>query len=313
MQKTYDLAIVGAGPAGLALAQYAATRGFDSIVLEQSNRPGGRAATSPLLENVPGFPEGVQGRMLAEYLLSQTLRLGADIRFQRHVVLVQRKDDFVRLTCSDGEGFHATSVVLACGLSPRTGSFKRPPHLRGILYEPPAYYETYRNKTVCVFGGGNAAGQTALAFSRQEGAQVELVVPDSSLGRTMAAYLVHRIRKTQNIRVHANARVVSVGAAKAAPSDRGHISSVDIEESGSVVTYDGIDALVALLGGEPSVAWLPPEIERDANGYIRSSPPDYKTTMDGVYAIGDVCSGRGHTVMAAYGDAARVLATIQAK
>lgn len=298
--NVHQLVIVGAGPAGLALAQYAATRGYEPLILERSGCAGGRARTSPLLENVPGFPDGIPGRVLADKLLAQSLRLGADIRFGREVALLKSSDEHVQIVCSDGEKFLAKEAVLACGLTPRRGSIAGVKRRKDVHYEPPAHYEPYRRKSVVVYGGGNAAGQTALAFSRQKECIVELVIPDAKLRDSMAAYLAERIEDTRQIRVHFSSAVESV-------EGEDYAAAVSIQR----VPYDGISGLFVLLGGEPSLSWLAPEIEQDEKGYILSEAPHYETTMARVYAIGDICSGRGHTVMASYGDAARVLERIQ--
>jgi thioredoxin reductase (NADPH) len=302
MKTTYDLAIVGAGPAGLSLAQYASTRGLRALVLEGIGRIGGRAATSPLLENVPGFPEGISGSHLSERLFEQATRLGAVIFTHRRVEHIQWKDEYLELPCKGAETFRARHVVLACGLTPRRGTIPGVSGLSALFYEPPASFARYEGKTLCVYGGGNASGQTVLALSRAKASHIDLVVREKNLHDSMAAYLVERIAKLSQVRIHLETEIESVRGVRA-------IEAVCLKKSSGMTTIP-TDGLIVLLGGEPKLDWLPEDIARNAEGYVVTNSR-YETTMPGVYAIGDMCSGRGYTVMAAYGDAARVLQSIR--
>lgn len=301
---TYDLVIVGAGPAGLALAQYAATRGYTVQVLEASNRSGGRAATSPWLENVPGFPNGITGREFGKLLRRQATRLGASVTFDSRVVGIERAPEHLVLTLENGDTVHADHVVLANGLVPRKGQIENASQFAGSLlsYEPAESFEEFAGKRVGVYGGGNAAGQVILALARQPGCHVEVLLWEPTVIESIAPYLARRIIDAPNVHVRGRTRVYRVR--------RSHGFEVNALEAGMRKNLKEMDHLFVFLGGEPQNEWLKGVTELTDTGHIAITPR-YGTDIPGVYAIGDTTSSRGNTVMAAYGDAARVLGVIE--
>lgn len=309
MEKRYDLLIVGAGPAGLALAQYAATRGFSILVLEAKDRPGGRAATSPLLENVPGFHEGIRGIEFGERLLRQAERLGAEVRLSTRVVDLHPFSDHVDLQLEGGGQVSGRFLVLANGLVPRRGDITGVDQFlgSGVWFEPPESYTKFARKTVWVYGAGNGAGQTVLALARQPGCQVKIVMMECSLEESsMADYLVKRIKAADaNVTVYPGSRVTSVDG-------EARLESVALNyRDGTSVSFPA-DALFVLLGSEPDIVWLWDAVEFAEGGYIRTQPfPRHWTGVKNVFAIGDICENRGNTILAAFGHAAHVAATLE--
>jgi thioredoxin reductase (NADPH) len=309
--QSFDVAIVGAGPAGLAAALLASSSGLRTVVIE-GNAPGGQAATSSRIENYLGFPAGLSGQELAQRAELQVQRFGARMVISRQVLELSREGDsqtgsFHALRMSDGEFISARSVILACGARYRRLDVP----LHEIMETSRVYYTatTFEaslcsGHTVVVTGGGNSAGQAATHLARTA-ARVHMVVRGANLAVSMSDYLVRRIEGNPKIDVHKSSAIVSV-----ARQGGGYV----METSAARICFDSI---FVLIGADPNTEWLPKEVEVDRKGYLvtgRGSWQDaspYATSAEGIYAIGDVRSGSTKRVAAAVGEGSVVVADVQ--
>ncbi len=310
----YDLAIVGAGPAGLAAAVYGASEGLRTLLIEQ-RAPGGQAGTSSLIENYLGFPSGVSGADLARRAATQARRFGAEILTQE-TVAVRREDPYRIVRLADGTDISCYAVILATGVSVRTLDVPGMSPLLGIgVYYGAAMTEaaTYRGQGVCIVGAGNSAGQGALFFSRYA-RRVTLLVRGESLGKSMSRYLQDRIAATQNIEI-----VTRVEVTQVAGSGRLERVSVRHVETGEERALDAA-AMFIFIGAKPRTEMVAGSLELDEKGYVLTGPDlprvdrrprgwtldrdpyIFETSVPGVFAAGDVRGGSGKRVAAAVGE-----------
>jgi len=307
----FDVVIVGAGPAGLSAAVYGASEGFSTLVVDKGGI-GGQATSSSLIRNYLGFPRGVSGRQLAQNAYSQAWVFGADFAFMQTVTDIARKDGHLAITLSDSGQIRASALLLAMGVSYRRLGVPAIEALlgAGVYYggstsEAPALV----GRDVVVVGGANSAGQSALHLA-QFARSVTVVVRAGSLRDGMSEYLVRQIELTANIHPRFGCEVVDGGG-------DGRLDRLVLRDlaSGSETTVEA-QALFILIGAEPHTAWLPPEIERDEQGFIltgagisrRSAdlfgrePLLLETSMPGVFAAGDVRHGSVKRVASAVGE-----------
>jgi thioredoxin reductase (NADPH) len=313
----YDVAIIGAGPAGLAAAVYAASEGLSAAVVERE-AIGGQAGSSSMIRNYLGFPRGIGGGELASRAYQQAWRFGADFVFTRSAtgLDVGGRDHVVRL--SDGGDLVSRAVVIATGVSYRRLEAAGVAELtgRGVFYgAATAEAQAMAGREVFVVGGANSAGQAAVHLAKYA-ARVTLVVRADSLARGMSAYLVREIRRTGNIALRLSARVVAAHGA-------GRIEALTVEDTstGARETVPAA-ALFVLIGAEPHTDWLAGALERDGRGYVLtgrdllrdgatppawplSRPPDLlETSVPGVFAVGDVRHRSMKRVASAVGEGA---------
>jgi thioredoxin reductase (NADPH) len=311
-----DVVIVGAGPAGLTAAVYAASEGLQTVVLEETVS-GGQAGNSPMIRNYPGFPHGISGHDLTRRACEQARMFGAHMVFsQRAVGLECRGGDRIVQLAGGGQ-ITARAVVVATGMSWRRLGVPRLEALvgSGVFYGA-AGSETraMQGRDVYVVGAGNSAGQTALHLGRYA-RQVTMLVRGDSLARTMSDYLIREIEASGNIAVRLRTEVRD-----------GHGD----DHLEALTLYDRLrdraervpaDPLFVLIGGEPRTQWLPVEVQLD-RGYIltrrdvvpdRSDPSWWppgrvpltlETSVPGVFAIGDVRYRAIKRVASAVGDGA---------
>jgi thioredoxin reductase (NADPH) len=319
-RPSYDLVIVGGGPAGLAAAVYGASEGLHTVLVEQ-NAPGGQAGTSSKIENYLGFPSGVSGADLARRARDQATRFGAEILVQEFVGL--RRDDpyrFVRLT--DGE-VSSKAVVLAMGVSVRTLDVPGIPPLLGAgVYYGAALTEaaTYREQEICVLGAGNSAGQGALFFARY--ASRVTLLTRSPLPKSMSRYLIDRIESSPNIQVVPGVEVAAVSG-----TDR--LEAVRLRNCGDGAERDlPAAALFIFIGAQPRTESVAGLVALDEKGYVLTGPdlpPDggrpkgwtldrdpffFETSVPGVFAAGDVRAGSGKRVAAAVGEGSATVSMV---
>jgi thioredoxin reductase (NADPH) len=318
----YDVVIIGAGPAGLAAAVYAASEGLHALVIEQS-APGGQAGTSSRIENYLGFPSGVSGADLARRAATQARRFGAEVLTQETVSL-RREDPFRIVRLADGTDITCYAVVLATGVSVRTLEVPGLESLLGIgVYYGAAMTEaaTYRGQDVCVVGAGNSAGQGALFFSRYA-RKVTLLMRGGSLGKSMSRYLTERIATTANIEVRTNAEVTAVEG-----SDRLERVRLRDSKTGDSNALDAA-AMFIFVGAKPRTEMVAGFIELDDKGYVLTGPDLprvdkrprgwtldrdpflFETSVPGVFAAGDVRGGSGKRVAAAVGEGSGTVSMI---
>jgi thioredoxin reductase (NADPH) len=310
-----DLAIVGAGPAGLAAAVYAASEGLKTVVLE-SYAPGGQAGSSSLIENFFGFPTGISGGDLTYGAQLQAYRFGAKFSTPaRALTLAYTSGE--RPASLHADGCHATlrakCVIIATGAdyhrldAEGRARFER----AGVYYAATAREGNLcRGSTVIVAGGGNSAGQAAM-FLSEVAEKVLLVVRGEDLSKSMSSYLSRRVEARQNIEILLHTVVRQMMGAK-------ELEAVELEDT---KTHDRrtvrTQALFSMIGAIPCTDWLPPEIERDERGFIKTGhavagapawasagrpPGPLETSLPGIFAAGDVRSGSVKRCAAAVGE-----------
>ena len=314
-QKVYDLVVIGAGPAGLAAAVYGASEGLDTLVLERTG-PGGQAGKSMRIENYLGFPTGVTGGELAERAVVQAAKFGARLPVPTPVTSLTFENSYSVLHVDGGETVIAKCVLIATGADYRrlTAEGCQAFEGKGVYYaatltEAPLCH----GAEVVVVGGGNSAGQAAV-FLAGVAKKVYLVVRGDNLYKDMSAYLAWRIEQTPNIEVLLNTEV------------RRMLGDVRLRVVELVNTTTGetrtlqTPAVFSFIGAVARTDWLPPEIEKDGKGFIRTGPAArsdrwtagrdqylLETSRPGVLAAGDVRSGSIKRVASAVGEGAMAI------
>jgi thioredoxin reductase (NADPH) len=315
-----DVAVIGAGPAGLAAGVYAASEGLRTVVLE-ALLPGGQAGTSSRIRNYLGFPGGLSGEDMMNRAFEQAWLFGADFILGQEVtgIRAQGLGRVVRL--ADGSEITARAVLIATGVSWRRLDAPTLSALvgAGVFYGAAATEaRALQGREVFVVGAGNSAGQAALHLARYAGSVV-VVARGDSLGRTMSEYLVKEIDAAPNVTVRLGTEVVDGGG-------RGHLESLTVlDRAGGATETLPADALFVMIGTEPHTAWLAGSVERDAGGFLltghdlaadgerpsgwslRRSPRHLETSMPGVFAAGDVRSGSTKRVASAVGEGATAI------
>ncbi len=310
-QRLFDLAIVGAGPAGLAAAVYGASEGLSTLLLDRT-APGGQAGTSMRIENYLGFPTGITGSELADRATLQANRFGARLSVPSSVVRLAFDGRYPVLTLDDGEAVVAKCLLIATGAQYRRLAVEDCERFEGCG----VYYAATPNEArgcqgadVVVVGGGNSAGQAAVFLSGLARKVYHLLRGDD-LGKNMSSYLVRRVEQTENIEVLRNTEVKRMHGGS-------QIAGVDIRNrrTGEESRLE-IAALFSFIGAVPRTEWLPPEIETDSRGFVltgaavkaRSKGPTTRdpflleTSRRGVFAAGDVRSGSVKRVASAVGE-----------
>ncbi len=313
-----DLAIVGAGPAGLTAAVYAASEGLETVMLEQ-RVSGGQAGTSPLIRNYPGFPHGIDGGMLMERTCEQAWLMGAHIVFTQQVVALEDGAEHRVLRMLDGSELRARAVVIATGIEWRRLGVPRLESLlgAGVFYGAAASEaRAMQGQDVFIVGAGNSAGQAALHLANHA-RSVTLLVRSDSFAKSMSNYLVRAIESTANVAVRHRTEVVD---------GSGDVSLESLklaDRANDVLEEVPAAALFIMIGGEPHTTWLPDEIARDPQGYLVTGrdlleqprvkwgfdrePLTQETSMPGVFAAGDVRQGSAKRVAGAVGEGATVV------
>ena len=311
-----DVVIVGAGPAGLTAAVYAASEGLQTVVLEQ-DVSGGQAGNSPMIRNYPGFPHGISGQELTRRACEQAWMFGAHMAFFQPVAGLERRGSqhLVRLT--DGHTITAGAVIVATGIEWRRLGV---PSLDGLLGSgvfygsPGSEAMALEGKDVYVVGGGNSAGQSALYLARYA-RRVTLLVRGPDLAASMSEYLIREIVASSRVTVRLRTEVTG-----------GH----GREKLDGLTLRDGrtgrrrkvpADALFVLIGGEPRTRWLPPAVQLE-HGYLRTgrdvrrdgpavsrwvlgrAPLALETSVPGIFAAGDARYRSIKRVASAVGDGA---------
>lgn len=310
-----DVAIIGAGPAGLAAAVCAASEGLQTVVLE-SYAPGGQAGSSSLIENFFGFPTGISGGDLTYRAQLQAFRFGAKFSTPCQALSLGFHDGEYGAELH-GEGCQATlrakCVIIATGAEYRRIEAEGREDFEGVgVYYAATAMECQfcRGATAIVVGGGNSAGQAAM-FLSESAEKVLLVIRGGGLASTMSSYLSRRVETTPNIEILYHTEIRKMTGGKCL--DAVELENTQTGERRSVETR----AVFSMIGAKPCSSWLPPEIERDEKGFIKTGPavadsPAWKgasrlprpleTSRPGIFACGDVRSGSVKRCSAAVGE-----------
>ena len=310
---TYDVVVVGAGPAGLAAAVYAASEGLSTLVIE-STAPGGRAGTSSKIENYLGFPTGISGQALAGRAQAQAQKFGARLAVARTAVSLDCSSHPYRVGLASGHSMRTCAVVVATGA--RYRKLDLPDYARfegsGIHYAATAMEaQLCAGEEVAVIGGGNSAGQAAVYLSRFA-QHVRVVIRGESLSATMSDYLIQRIESSPKISVHSETEVSALEGA--AWLER--VTFSDRKTSRSETRR--ISNLFLMIGADPNTDWLCGCLPLDANGFVRTGSDEngkvlaspYATTLPGIYAVGDVRSGSVKRIASGVGEGSIVVQAI---
>jgi thioredoxin reductase (NADPH) len=310
----YDVAIVGAGPAGLAAAVYAASEGLSVAVLD-CRAPGGQAGTSARIENYLGFPTGITGQALAGRAFVQAQKFGAQIGIPCEVAALycDRQPPVVEL--ADARRVTARTVVIASGAEYRRpavedlGRFER----CGVYYwATPVETRLCGNEPVLLVGGGNSAGQAAVFLASQV-QHVHMFVRGASLEHSMSHYLIERVMSLSNITLHTRTELTALEGDT-------HLERVRFRGAGGMDGSMSVRHLFVFVGAEPNTGWLRTcgvmlddkgfvSTEFDANETSAQWLP-FQTSVQGVFAIGDVRSGSTKRVASAVGEGAGVVGQI---
>jgi thioredoxin reductase len=305
-----DVVVLGAGPAGLSTAVYAASEGLRTVVVEPLAM-GGQAGTSSLIRNYLGFPRGVSGNHLASSAYQQAWSFGATFIWSRRAVGVTSRDGEHRVRLSDGSTLRTRAVVVTTGAEWRRLDVPSLEALqgRGLFYGAAvSEARAMAGKRVLVVGGGNSAGQAAVHLARH--AEQVTILVRRDLAETMSAYLIREIDETPNIDVRVRVQIVDGSGGPG-------LESVVVEDldSGGRETI-AADALFVLIGSRPATECLGEEVAKDRSGFVLTGPdldgasPRWpldraplllETSVPGVFAAGDVRSGSVKRVASAVG------------
>ena len=316
----YDLVIVGAGPAGLAAAVYGASEGLQTLMLDR-HAPGGQAGSSSRIENYLGFPNGVSGSELTRRAITQAQRLGAEFIAPLEVTGASVVGGYKHLTLADGRELVARTVLASTGMAYREHPANGVSDYAGAgVYYGAAVTEApaFAGRRVLVVGGGNSAGQGAMHLARYA-KEVHVVVRRGGLRETMSHYLIDQIEKTPNIHLRTFMEIQKV-------EGDGRVERVAlgcIEDQTCII--EDADAVFVFIGTRPRSEWLPPEVLRDAKGFVltgrdllaaeafprlwkeKREPLPLETSVPGVFAAGDIRAGAMNRVASAVGEGAMVV------
>jgi thioredoxin reductase (NADPH) len=321
---TCDLTVVGAGPAGLAAAVYAASEGLKTVVLE-SYAPGGQAGSSSLIENFFGFPTGINGGDLTWRAQLQAYRFGAKFSTPAQTLSLDYRDGEEYRASLQIEGCPATlrakCVLIATGADYRRLEAEGREQFEGsgVYYAATALEgQLCRGATVIVAGGGNSAGQAAM-FLSEGAAKVLLVIRGDDLSKSMSSYLSRRVETRENIEILRHTEIQKMTGGKM-------LETVELENT---KTHERriveTPAVFSMIGAMPCTNWLPPEIERDEKGFVKTgfavahapawtkskrAPGPLETSLPGVFAAGDVRSGSVKRCAAAVGEGGMAIAGV---
>jgi thioredoxin reductase (NADPH) len=307
----YDVAVVGAGPSGLAAAVYAASEGLCTTVIE-SIAPGGQAGTSSKIENYLGFPTGISGQRLASRAHLQALKFGVRFAISREIIAAEQIEGIHRLTLAGGIPVCARAVVIASGARYRKLSVENYSQYesRGIYYAATAMESLLcRENEVIVVGGGNSAGQAAV-FLSGIAKHVHHIVRGRSLAATMSQYLISRIESSARITLYTQSEIVKLEGETALET----VTWVNRRTGES--TTRAIGSIFVMIGAEPNTGWLNGAVKLDRKGFILTGGADgfdgtpYATSVPGMFAVGDVRAASVKRVASAVGEGSVVISDV---
>ena len=293
----YDVAIVGAGPAGLAAAVYGASEGLKTLLIEAS-APGGQAGQSTLIENYLGFPKGISGADLTRRAYSQATRLGAEILVPARVERVERKDPYRIVHLADGTSITAKALVVTSGVEYRQLQADGLEELKGAgVYYGTSNIEAnyHRDQPMFVIGGGNSAGQASLFLTRFTDS-VTIIIRGDSLDSTMSRYLIDNIEANESVSIHPRSQVA--GAHGSTHLESIVLRNLDTDEQ----TETKAGAIFIFIGQKAQTDWISDLVQLDERGFVLSGPNlgplknwnvdrnpfPLETSVPGVFVAGDV-------------------------
>lgn len=309
----YDVAIVGAGPAGLAAAVYAASEGLSTIVLD-CRAFGGQAGASARIENYLGFPTGITGMALMARAYNQAQKFGVEIVIPDEAKLLGAASEGYTLAVGDGETVRSRTVVIASGARYRRLDIANLAEFEGTsvhYWASPIEARLCAGQEVALVGAGNSAGQAAVYLASQV-RKVTMLARRGGLRETMSRYLVERIEAQPNIEVLAETEI------EALEGEGGNLARLRWRNGATgEVESRPIQHLFLFIGADPNTDWLAEcNVALDAKGFVRTGADVasglMETSRSGVFAIGDVRSGSVKRVAAAVGEGAQVVAALHA-
>ena len=312
--QVLDVVVVGAGPAGLAAAVYAASEGLTVLMIE-TTAPGGQAGSSSKIENYLGFPTGISGQNLAGRAYAQAQKFGAKLIIARSAVKLSGKRPY-KIEFDDGHSVSGRTVVIATGAQYRKLPLKNLDDFEGRgIYFGATFIEAQlcTNEEVIVVGGGNSAGQAAVFLSEMS-KHVHMLVRSNGLADTMSRYLIRRIEDTSKIALHICTEITAL-------EGENHLERVQWRDknTGATETHD-IRHIFLMTGADPNTQWLSDCVALDDKGFVRTGsdlneedllksgwplerhPFLLETSLPGVLAVGDVRSGNVKRVASAVGE-----------
>ena len=323
--QIWDVVIIGAGPAGLGAAVYAASEGLNAVIVE-ATAPGGQAGTSSKIENYLGFPLGISGQELAGRAYNQAQKFGARMLIAKTAVRLacDRKPYRVLLDAGDSEALLARAIIIATGVAYRKLAIANLQRFEnaGVYYAAtPMERRMCAAEEVVVVGGANSAGQAAV-FLAETARRVHMLIRSDTLSSTMSRYLISRIDAHPRIEQHARTEIVGL-------EGNGHLERVSWRTGGDgLVETQNIRHVFTMTGAEPSTKWLAGCLALDGNGFVktggavtvdelvaakwplRRQPYLLETSIPGVLAVGDVRSGSTKRVASAVGEGSIAVATV---
>ncbi len=310
--QVHDLLIIGAGPAGLAAAVYAASEGL-SVHLVDTFAPGGQAGTSSRIENYLGFPTGISGAALAARALSQTVKFGAQLSVAWEAVRLHCDDWPFTVEFASGQRLRGRAIAIASGVQYRSLEL---PSLERYLGNGVYFAATNLEARLCdgedvaVVGGGNSAGQAAV-FLASSCRHVHILVRDTGLAQSMSQYLIRRIEDSPNITLHTSTRVTALEGSE-------HLEHIDWCLGDDAAQKQPLRHLFLMTGASPHTQWLQGCVALDDHGFVKTgtdlnradlaawplsrAPSLYETCIPGVFAVGDVRAGSVKRIASAVGE-----------
>ncbi len=321
-RRSYDMVVVGAGPAGLGAAVYGASEGLQTLLIDKETT-GGQAGTSSLIENYLGFPSGISGADLARRATDQAKRLGAEILTGQKVEKIEVQDGYPIVKLADGKELSCKALIIATGVAFRRLALDRVKELTGAgIYYGAARSEAkaYGDQHVFVVGGANSAGQGAMFLSRSASKVTMLV--RSSLAKTMSQYLIDQIEATGNIEVLLQTQVQEVYGERA-------LEGVTYRDNKTGETHtEETPAMFLFIGARPHTELVEKVVELSEAGFILTGrdlaqpgkkpddwtlerePFDMETSVPGIFAAGDVRHGVIRRVASAVGQGSAVVSLV---
>lgn len=305
--KIYDVIVIGGGPSGLTSAIYAASEGLSTLVIEKS-RLGGQAYSSAAIENLLGFTK-VTGKELTERAIEQAKGFGVRIKTDNILGIQNLIYGKIRFKVyGQYDDYYTKSIVLALGIQYRTMDAEGIENFIGnSIHYGDAIIDRAHNctgKHVYIVGGANSAGQAAVYLSKYA-SQVTILVRGSSIETSMSAYLIQQLNGIDNIDIHCHCTIQGFEGDK-------KLDRIIINSNGMENEICDCAHMFMFIGAKPNTHWLPEKIAKDTDGYILTDFRNYATSVDGIFAVGDIVSGGVKRISTAIGSGSAAVSGIHA-